>query len=145
MNETTAKFSGDFIRYFRERKSLTQAELGALVGVTQQAINQWERIAIPKKWRECKAVCEALDCEPVDLLTLDTKMLYNWLTMKFKEALLRDDSLEVARLSRQVLDWERFFSTGSFFTDDYDEAELTNASEVEQAIAVMMRGQGDSK
>lgn len=133
------KINGGYIRYFRERKKMSQETLGSEVGVTQKTICKWEQGEIPERWRQYTRVCEALDCEHVDLLTLDKRMLYDWLTMKFKESLLCNDSLEIARLSKQVLDWERFFTTGTFFAEDSDDDELANSSEIDQAIAIMFR------
>ena len=118
---------------------MSQEQLADAVGVTQQAVQKWETGHVPKHFRHYKKVCEALEIEPVDLLILDTRMLYDWLVLKFKTALLRDDTLEIARLSKQVLDWERFFTTGSFFTEDYDDTELAQSSEIEKAIAIMFK------
>ena len=139
MNETRTKISGAYIRYYRERKGLTQETLANIVGVSQQSIQKWEQGEIPKRWRHYGAVCETLGIEQSDLLTIDAKMLHDWLTLKFKEALLTDDSLQMSRLSREVLQWERFFSTGSFFMDEADDDEVANSSEIERAIAIMFQ------
>lgn len=118
---------------------MTQEQLGEAVGVSQAAIQKWEAGEVPKRWRHYKAVCEALDCEPVDLLAIDAKMTYDWLVLTFKTALLGEDSLEIARLSKQVLDWTRFFTVGTFLSDGDDPDELANSSEIERTIAEMFR------
>lgn len=146
----TIKINGSFIRYYRERKGLTQEQLGNAIGVSQAAITNWEHNEIPKRWRYYKAVCDALDIESVDLLALDSKMLYEWLTLKFKESLLADDTLEISRLSQQIRQWEIFFSTGKFQMDEVDPNEITPEDAQRQAnidakLDRLLAGRGDDE
>lgn len=56
------------LRTMRRRAGLSQAELGARVGVSSQAVSQWERgdslPALEKLW----ALSRAVNCTPVQLL-----------------------------------------------------------------------------
>lgn len=57
------------IRYLREEEQITQQELANLVGVTETSIQNWERgrSGIDHIERVAK-LCDALDCEPNDLI-----------------------------------------------------------------------------
>ena len=134
------KFSSAALRYYREKRDMTQADLGYLIDVNQDVISKWESGRIPQKWKQLPAICEHLEIDVIDLITLDTRMLFEWLVINFKDALLRDDTGEIARLSKEVLNWERFFTAGSFFSD-LDEAEDVHSSEIEKRIASLLGGE----
>jgi hypothetical protein len=66
--------------------------------------------------------------------------LYSWLTVRLEESLLEGKSLEVARLSAQVLSWERFFTAGNFVDEGLDDQEIALVDKAERELAAMLRG-----
>lgn len=131
---------GNFIRFHRRRKKRSQEWLAEQVDVSQVAIHRWETGNIPKRWKHYAAVCEALEIEQVDLLSRKSKSLYSWLLVSYEEALIEGSSLEVARLSAQVLNWERFFTTGKFGDDELTDEEIELGDATERELAEMLRG-----
>lgn len=77
------------------------------------------------------ALAEACGCHPSELLTVSSKQIYELLLYEAEQILLEDTdfadrSLHVARVSREIRQWERFFQTGVF---DDDEREVGEAQE----------------
>ncbi len=52
----------------RRRRLLTQRELAAKVGVSWQTISEWERGNMQPRMKHVRALCEALDVTPEELL-----------------------------------------------------------------------------
>lgn len=59
---------GATIRALRERYLLTQDELGALIGVSENTIGNWERGVHAPKPRQLRALSEVFVVSPADLL-----------------------------------------------------------------------------
>lgn len=77
------------------------------------------------------ALAEACGCHPSELLTVSSKQIYELLLYEAEQILLEDTdfndrSLSVARVSREIRQWEKFFQTGIF---DDDEREVGEAQE----------------
>ena len=135
-----SKITSKALLFYRKRKKQSQEWLAEQVGVTQNTIHRWETGDIPKRWQEYAAVCEALDIEQVDLLSRESKDMYSLLLVRYEEALIDGTSLEIARLSAQVLNWERFFTTGKFGDEELTDEEIGHSSETERELAEMLRG-----
>lgn len=135
-----AKIDGSLIRLYRIRRGRSQEWLANQVGVDQSQIHRWEQGKIPKRWKEYAAVCKALEIEQIDLLYREAKVQYNWLLVSYEEALIGVDSLAIARLSAQTLNWQRFFSVGKFGDDELTDDEVEHSNEIEREIAEMFRG-----
>lgn len=59
---------GNKIRFFREKKNLSQEKLSELLGVSRQTIYNYENdITIPNSY-DLKKLCQTLDCSYEDLL-----------------------------------------------------------------------------
>ena len=134
------KIDGKLLRRYRKKRRRSQEWLALQVGVSQNAVHRWEQGEIPKRWKEYAAVCKALEIEQPDLLSRAAKDMYSWLLVSYEEALIDGKALDVARLSAQVLNWERFFATGRFGEDDLTEDELAHSDATERELAQMMRG-----
>ena len=52
---------GQRIRYYREKKNMTQAELGEKLGVTKNAIYTWEVGKCSLHLQTAKQICKELD------------------------------------------------------------------------------------
>ena len=52
----------------RRRRLLTQRELATKVGVSWQTISEWERGNMQPRMKHIRALCEALDVTPEELL-----------------------------------------------------------------------------
>lgn len=59
---------------FRKQKGLSQKELGALIGKSQQTIGHYEKGIREPSFRDIQRLCEALDCVPADLMGLSERM-----------------------------------------------------------------------
>lgn len=58
-----------FIKTAREKKNLTQAELGRLVGVTDSAVSRWEKGEVDNIGRSKIAkLAEVLDVDPTEIV-----------------------------------------------------------------------------
>ena len=58
------------IKELRERKGLSQSQLARAIGKTETTVRNWEHGRTGLDW--VKAVidmCEALDCDPIDLIS----------------------------------------------------------------------------
>ena len=75
-----------------------------------------------------------------DVDSPEAKQTYEWLRKRYREALVKGDPLEVARLSAQVLSWERFFTTGNFVDEGLDDQEIASVDKAERELAAMLRG-----
>ena len=134
------KIDGTLIRFYRRKRKQSQEWLAEQVGIDQSAIHRWETGNVPKTWKQYAALCEALDIEQVDLLSRDSRAAYNWLLVNYEDALVGGNALAIARLSAQVLNWERFFNTGKFGDDELTDDEEKHSNETERELAEMMRG-----
>jgi len=61
---------GERIKEFRKKKGLTQAELGALLGVSQQMIGQFENSLTPPKIETLQKIASALNVPVTQLIPL---------------------------------------------------------------------------
>ena len=73
-------------------------------------------------------LAEACGCHPSELLTASSKQIYELLLYEAEQLLLdnidiSDRSVHVARLSREIRQWEKFFGTG-VFADEEDERSM---------------------
>lgn len=59
---------GERLRNARERKGLTQAELGAVLGVSQNTIACWENETTQPRRSRIKSLAKELGLRPADLL-----------------------------------------------------------------------------
>jgi len=88
------------------------------------------------------ALAEACGCHPSELLTASSKQIYELLLYEAEQMLLEDSdfadrSIHVARASREIRQWEKFFQTGVF---DDDDRELTEAQEQIENVPLMPEG-----
>lgn len=62
---------GERIRFMRQKRSLTQDQLGDVIGVKRQAISRWEKdhTIIPRS--KIDKIATALECSPMYLLGFD--------------------------------------------------------------------------
>ena len=134
------KIDGSLIRLYRIRRGRSQEWLAQQVGVTQSQIHRWERGKIPKTWKQYAAVCKALEIEQIDLLYREAREKYSWLLVSYEEALIGVDSLAIARLSAQALNWGRFFTVGKFGDDELTDEDIEHSSEIERQVAEMFLG-----
>ena len=77
---------GEQIKNFRRRKGITQEELGKIIGVTTQAVSNWERGGVPDA-QLLPAIADALD------VSLD--MLFGRSSVKKLEEEISDELLSV--------------------------------------------------
>lgn len=78
--------TGEKIRSVRKEKGLTQKALGALLGVTQATVGQYETNPNPPKIETLRRIAGALEV-PVGLLLGDDVMRYPWwLALRYKLA-----------------------------------------------------------
>ena len=75
----------------------------------------------------------------VDLLFTNEAALYQVLKVHYSEALLWGSALDVARLSQQVLNWEKYFVTGHFRDDDFADEEIAESNADERELMEMFR------
>ena len=59
---------------YRKKRGLSQSELGARVGKSQQAIGHYEKGIREPSFRDVQLLSEALDCTPADLMGLETRL-----------------------------------------------------------------------
>ena len=67
MREAIGKFIGGQVTAHRKRARWSQAELGDRVGVSRQAVAQWESGELPS-FESVYAIAEVFDVEVFDLL-----------------------------------------------------------------------------
>ena len=65
MGSMTAELVGDDLRRARKMAGMTQAELGALLGVTGSAVGQWEAGTTKPQWKQAQRLAQVLAGEPV--------------------------------------------------------------------------------
>ena len=68
------------LKALRRQRLLTQRELAEKVGVAWQTLSAWERGTMQPRMRHIRALCQALDVTPEELLGRD------WLEGKAKAA-----------------------------------------------------------
>ena len=66
---------GDNLRLLRKSKGITQFELGDSIGVTQQAVQQYEKGYMVLSISLLIKICHVLECTPNDILGFDRKNL----------------------------------------------------------------------
>ena len=110
-----------------KRKGATVTEsvefVAARSGISEKTLWNYLGGKIPKKIPKLAALAEACECHPSELLTIGTKQIYELLLYEAEQILLDDSdfterSLHVARVSREIRMWEKFFQTGDFGDDD---------------------------
>ena len=62
---------GNFISTLRERKGLSQYQLGVLVGVSDKAVSKWENGASKPRTNIIRKLSEVLDVSVDELLTCE--------------------------------------------------------------------------
>lgn len=69
---------GDYLKYLRKKNKLTQAALAKKLGVTRQAVNQWEiGLSYPDlSLSRLQTFCEALSVSVSDFLANYDKIVY---------------------------------------------------------------------
>ena len=134
------KIDGKLLGRYRKKRKRTQEWLAQAIDIDRTAICRWEQGEIPKTWKHYAAVCEALEIEQADLLSRTAKDMYSWLLVSYEEALIDGKPLEVARLSAQVLSWERFFTAGNFVDEGLDDQEIASVDKTERELAAMLIG-----
>lgn len=83
---------GEKIKLYRERKKLTQEQLGNLIGVKGATITRYEKGDRQPKIEQFSKLAEALGCLPVDLLDDDTSTLEKW-NVEYNAPQLKEDVL----------------------------------------------------
>lgn len=63
--------TGDLIKKVRLQAGLTQAELAERLGVTPQAISQYERGVKKPKYETIRRIADAVGCHPLELIPED--------------------------------------------------------------------------
>lgn len=89
---------------------------------------------IPKKVPKLAKLAEACGCHPSELLTATSKQIYELLLYEAEQMLLEDTdfadrSIHVARASREIRMWEKFFQTGIFGDDEREVGEAQEQTE----------------
>ncbi len=59
---------------YRKRKGLSQKELGAIIGKSQQTIGHYEKGIREPSFRDVQLLSEALNCAPTELVGLDSRL-----------------------------------------------------------------------
>ena len=68
---------GENLRILRKSKGFTQSELGSKIGVTQQAVQQYEKGYMTLSIVLLVEISNVLECTPNDILGFDRKNLEN--------------------------------------------------------------------
>lgn len=68
---------GENLRILRKSKGFTQSELGSKIGVTQQAVQQYEKGYMTLSIALLVEISRVLECTPNDILGFDRKNLEN--------------------------------------------------------------------
>ena len=148
-------YDSDTLRHYRKSRVSTkvrdvdgnfrlwtsQSEVAEAIGVELRTLERWESEGLPKKWAYAVPCADFLGVEPSDFLSRTSRQFYQALLIRYEEVLARGDTLEVARLSRQVLMWENFFTTGSFVEplDPAEEAaERAKTKEIEADVHAIL-------
>ena len=116
----------------------SQQEIADAIGVSLRTYKNVE--AGETNCSKPEALADVFGCDRLDLLTPEAKQTYKWLLVRYKRALLEGKALEVARLSAQVLSWERFFTAGNFVDEGLDDQEVASVDKTERELAAMLRG-----
>jgi transcriptional regulator with XRE-family HTH domain len=59
---------GERIKYYRERKGLSQEQLAELIGVTQENVSYMENDKVGITVEKLKRICDALDVTIADIV-----------------------------------------------------------------------------
>ena len=87
------KIKGSALIHLRQKRGFTQEKLANLIGVDMRTIRNWEKNRTAVQDKEAfRLLCEALDCEPEDLL--------EDVSIKMKTAL----DLSYQRLADQIIE-----------------------------------------
>ncbi len=91
--------TGDDLRRRRRAKGLTQAALGALLGVTDSAVGQWETGTTKPNWRQAQKLEEIFEG-----VTPDESTRIDRLEARAEESDRRlDEAIELLRQLREAL------------------------------------------
>ena len=83
-----------YLKEFRKKKHLTQAELSEKVGVHENTLRRWENEDFEPRASELKKLCEALNCTEAELLNGTPEE--NWtLEIKLSTDLNRKDVIDM--------------------------------------------------
>ena len=104
----------------------------------------WKYLAgdIPKKVPKLAKIAEACGCHPVELLAPTSRNIYELLLYEAEQLLIEDTdfadrALHVARTSREIRMWEKFFQTGDFGDE---EREVSEAQKQIEDVPMMPEG-----
>lgn len=64
-------FLGQKIKELRTEKKLTQEAVGRILGVSRQAINQWEKEQTTPRIKRIYQLAKVLNCQLKDLLNIE--------------------------------------------------------------------------
>lgn len=85
---------GNFISALREKKGLSQYQLGALVGVSDKAVSKWENGAAKPRMAALKRLSEVLEVRLDELLLCE----YDTFDMKRKDLFaMRNEIIDIAK------------------------------------------------
>ena len=113
------------------------------VNLTSRTLRNYLSGKIPEKIPKLRCICAALGCHPSELLLPSERLVYEGLLLDLQY--LRDTVLDVqernlatVRLSREILRWQKFFTTGRFEDvrdPDVEAAEQEHTLEIEREVA----------
>ena len=106
------------------------------LGVTQQAITNWERGQIPRDFRHLPGLAAFYDVEILDLLDPEWQLLYEGVLFAIEQTLFEGASdiernLEVMRASRELRQWQVFLTRGT-----WDESETEDDGDIQKTLHI---------
>ena len=140
LRDLRQKQDGEPLETFREKVSYAAEEMA--IGSS----TLWRYLAEGfSSNRQAIKFCKALDRHPSELLLPDERIAYETLLSDIDEmnevsAGLIERNLATVRLARELLNWQRFFNTGTFGDDELTEGEIAHSNETERELAEMMLG-----
>ena len=97
------------------------------IGLSVRTITKYINGDIPEKLPKLKAICDALQIHPSQLLLPHDRLGYEAVLLDLQELRdtchdVRERNQETARLSRELLRWQRFFDVGRWEEiEEYDD------------------------
>ena len=102
---------GEHLREIRLARGLSQAELGELIGVSQQQINKYEHRNDYPKMSTMKRLAKALKCSPEELYYSDGMLIINDQTHSTSNVVAFFDLEETSALRQATSELEHISST----------------------------------